>query len=258
MKLGAMNNPSCDLLGEIERIAAAGFDFIDLTLEPSKARSDQISVTAVKEAIRSTGIGVIGHTAYYLPIASPFDSLRESAVQEVEHCLRVFHELGITSVNVHPQNHVPLHSEEWVRERNVESIARLAALARSLGQTLLFENFPGAWSRAAFLKPVFEALPDLRFHLDVGHAHLDGPENRTAELLEAFGAITEHVHLSDNFGGHEDLHLPIGAGSIDWGEIVSLLKGAGYDGTITLEVFSRDVDYLYLSRDKVREMWMED
>jgi sugar phosphate isomerase/epimerase len=63
------------------------------------------------------------------------------------------------------------------------------------------------------------------------------------------------VHLSDNFGKREDLHLPLGAGAIDWRNIISMLKNSGYDGTITLEVFSQDRRYLLFSRDKLREIW---
>jgi hypothetical protein len=34
-----------------------------------------------------------------------------------------------------------------------------------------------------------------------------------------------------------------------------MLKSFGYDGTITLEVFSLDRRYLLFSRDKLREIW---
>jgi hypothetical protein len=33
------------------------------------------------------------------------------------------------------------------------------------------------------------------------------------------------------------------------------LKEAQYDETITLEVFSRDRDYLKISREKIKKMW---
>jgi sugar phosphate isomerase/epimerase len=73
--------------------------------------------------------------------------------------------------------------------------------------------------------------------------------------LQAFHDRLAHVHLSDNFGKREDLHLPLGAGAIDWRSIISMLKSFRYHGTITLEVFSSDRRYLLLSRDKLREIW---
>jgi len=33
------------------------------------------------------------------------------------------------------------------------------------------------------------------------------------------------------------------------------LKGVQYDETITVEVFSRDRDYLKISKEKIKRMW---
>lgn len=63
------------------------------------------------------------------------------------------------------------------------------------------------------------------------------------------------THVSDNQGGHDDLHLPLGVGRIGWPKIVRALKNVGYDGTITVEVFADDDDYLVMSRDKLRKLW---
>jgi sugar phosphate isomerase/epimerase len=47
------------------------------------------------------------------------------------------------------------------------------------------------------------------------------------------------VHLHDNRGGQskdDDLHLPIGDGTVDFPGIMASLLRVGYDGTMTLEV----------------------
>jgi sugar phosphate isomerase/epimerase len=98
-------------------------------------------------------------------------------------------------------------------------------------------------------------MSQLGFHLDVGHANLNVERNRTGQFLQAFRERLFHVHFSDNFGKSEDLHLPLGAGNIPWPKIIGLLKDSGYDGTITLEIFSADRRYLLFSRDKVRGLW---
>ncbi|MEW6557820.1 MAG: TIM barrel protein, partial [Elusimicrobiota bacterium] len=64
-----------------------------------------------------------------------------------------------------------------------------------------------------------------------------------------------HVHLSDNKGGYNDLHIPLGTGNVNWEDAVGLLKRIGYNNTITLEVFSRDRDYLLLTKQKVQKLW---
>ena len=40
-------------------------------------------------------------------------------------------------------------------------------------------------------------------------------------------------------------------------KVIPLLKKSGYDGTITLEVFSPDRRYLLFSREKLKEIWEE-
>ena len=42
---------------------------------------------------------------------------------------------------------------------------------------------------------------------------------------------------------------------IYFGRIFKELKMIGYNETMTLEVFSRDRDYLKISREKVAKMW---
>jgi sugar phosphate isomerase/epimerase len=101
-------------------------------------------------------------------------------------------------------------------------------------------------------------VPDLLFHLDVGHANLESEHNLTVEMASTFSDRLTHVHFSDNNGGDLDLHLPLGVGKIDWRWIVHILKRVGYDGTITLEVFAHDREYLVISRKKLRKLWDEE
>jgi sugar phosphate isomerase/epimerase len=255
VQIGAMNYPLNDLIEEIRFFGRNDFDFIDLTLEPPEAYSAAIEVSKVKKALDEYGLDIVGHTAYYLPFASPFPELREWAIKESERCLEIFHQLGTQKMNLHPFTRVSLHRREWIIERNIEAFKRVNERAKELGIKLMVENMPKIAHDVEDLKPIFDSIPDLGFHLDVGHANLNTKYNITSELLEHFGYILEHVHISDNKGGEDDLHLPLGAGMIDWTKIVEELKNFGYDGTITLEIFSQDREYLLISRDKFRRLW---
>jgi sugar phosphate isomerase/epimerase len=254
MKYGAMNNPMIDVYEEIALFADLGFDYIDLTLEPEQTYSATVDVARIAQALQSKNLGVVGHTAWYLPVASGFPEFRDLAIQELERCLRVFNDLGVSKVNLHPHLRVPLHDESWIIEHNVVALARLVDAGRQMGITVLLENMPG-FSHTRQLQPIMDAVPDAAFLLDVGHANLDTPYNRTDELLAAFGSRLRHVHVSDNRGGHDDMHLPLGVGNIKWPEIVAALKSVGYDETMTLEVFGDDDDYLVLSRQKIGKLW---
>jgi sugar phosphate isomerase/epimerase len=254
MLLGAMNNPMEDIVEEIALFADLGFDFIDFTLEPQRTYSGSINVRRVANALKNAGLGAIGHTAWYLPIASPFPEFRKLALRELERCLNVFHDLGVERMNLHPDSRAPLHSEEWVIAQNVEALAKLVAAAGRNGMKILVENTP-PFSRAAQIKPLLETVPEAEFLLDIGHANVGTPYNRTEELLANFGHRLGHVHVSDNRGGADDQHLPLGVGNINWEKKVRALKTVGYDGTITIEVFSDDNDYLVMSRNKLKRLW---
>lgn len=249
-----MNNPMIDVVEEIEAVADLGFDFIDLTMEPQAAYSGHFPIRKVRKALDRTGLKIIGHTAWYLQIASPFPEIREAVVREFERCLGTFYELGAKLMNIHPHTAAPLHDWEWIMSQNIATLSRLVSAAERLDMRIIVENTSN-FSRAIELRKLLDTVPGAGFHLDVGHAHLDTPYNRTEELVANFGDRLWHVHVSDNRGGRDDLHLPLGVGNINWSWVVKILKNAGYDDGITIEVFGDDPDYLTISRDKLRNLW---
>src|SRR3954469_17303156 len=102
MQIGMMNHPARDPLREIAWAAEHGFQFIDLTLEHPKTGADTVDSAAIRAALDNTGLGVVGHTAWYLPFASPVPRLRAAAIEEVISTFAHFARVGVTLVNVHP------------------------------------------------------------------------------------------------------------------------------------------------------------
>ncbi len=252
MKIGMMNNPRKDPVKEVEFARESGFDFIDLTLEHPFAHLSVVDRKELLKAIRESGLGVVGHTTYYLPFASPIGSIREAAVRDVIESLGFFKEAGAEIVTVHPDPGVGTIEPKTTVSLNALSFAMISDEARKMNLQIVVENVPGYFSTVEALKPIFKAVSSLGFHLDVGHAFIG--RNRYKQLLNAFGEKLLHVHLSDN-RMREDDHMPLGAGNINWEEVLRTLKKTGYDSTITLEVFSEDRRYLIASRDKLISLW---
>ena len=258
MIIGMMNNPQLDLLAEIAWAHEKGFGFLDLTLEPSEAHPRQVRVKQTRRALKEANLDIIGHTAYYLPWASPFETLRKAALKEMRSALEVFGELGACRVTVHPDKSIPFAlGSKGVWEKNLEALEAIEAIAAPLGIKIMLENMDRTFNTVDQIRDALARMPGLGFHLDVAHANLNVEKNRTEEFLRNFRDRLVHVHLSDNFGKSDDLHLPLRAGTIPWPKIIGLLKKSGYDGTITLEVFSPDRRYLLLSRDILRQLWEE-
>jgi sugar phosphate isomerase/epimerase len=257
MFVGAMNHPACDVIEEIAWMVSAELDFIDLTLEPPAAASWRVNAKEIRRALDDFGMEVVGHTAYYLPLASPIEELRRGVIEELKRCLDRFSVIGAKWMNLHPDRHVPMHDRSFVIERNIKTITELLPVSRDCGVGLMIENLPGDWNSVLQLSQLLDPLPELGLHLDIGHANLRVARNTTDEILRAYGARLRHVHLHDNKGGEADLHLPLGCGNINIHHQMQLLRSVGYDGTITLEVFSEDKHYLAYSRDVLRKVWEE-
>ena len=255
MLLGSLNNPALPLEHEVRRIADGGFDFVDLTLEPPG--SWPCDGGRVGALLRDAGLSAVGHTAPYVPIASPFPEMRAQAHELFRAAFETFATAGISLVNVHPDPMTRLFPIDEVRRRNAEAIAALADEAAGVGIRVMVENMGRSFRTVEDLAPIFDAAPAVGLHLDVGHAHMGrapGERNRTSSLLERFGERLVHVHVHDNFGA-DDLHLPLGTGSIDWDDVARSVKATGWDGTVTFEVFGREPAYLEVSRRVWLEAW---
>lgn len=257
MLIGTMNHPEKEVLDEIEWMSGLGMEFVDLTLEPPAAASWRVDTTAIRSALARHRMQVVGHTAWYLPIASAMEEVRHGAVAELRRCLYKFAEIGAKWMNIHPDRHTPFHPRSFYIERNLQSLRELLPDAEKCGVGLMVENLPGDYNSPEQLGELLDPMPELMLHLDIGHANLQVPHNMTGEILRAYGRRLKHVHLHDNKGGNADLHLPLGAGSLDLEETVCDLHECGYDGTITLEVFTPDKHYLAYSRDQLRKVWAQ-
>jgi sugar phosphate isomerase/epimerase len=257
MLIGTMNHPGRDVLKEVQWIAEMGFDFVDLTLEPPMGLPSRVDLKALRELLQKSKLQIVGHTAYYLPMCSPFESIRKASVEELKECVVAFAELGTRWMNIHPDRHAPMHDRKFIIDRNLQSLRELFVVADKVGVGLMIENLPGSFNTVKQLGELLEPLPQLGLHLDIGHANLLTDYNTTDELLKVYGSRLKHVHLHDNKGGSADLHLPLGTGNIELDYYVDALQASGYDGTITLEVFTPDRHYLDYSREILRRRWDE-
>ena len=258
MKIGAMNNPAQDPITEIEWIGRHGFDFVDFTLEPPDADPDMIDPEAVRSTLDKFNLGVVAHTAWFLPLGSPFGSIRRACLEEFRRCLKAAHRIGAAVMNTHYSKPPSSFSADDTVSCHAEVLAPLCDEATGLGITVVLEHIPhGGGNQLENIASILERVPLLRFHLDSGHAKLERSYDRWDEYLVRLGAKLRHVHLSEN-DGTEDQHLPLGAvprSTTNWPRHIRKLKATGYDETITLEVFAPQKEYLLLSRDVLKRWW---
>jgi sugar phosphate isomerase/epimerase len=264
MLYGAMNFPVRPVLDELEVLSGLGFDYLELAMDPPQAHYRVIREKKVEllTALDRHAMHVVCHLPTFVSTADLTDRLRETSLAEVLDSLETAVELKPLKVVLHPSTvrGLSVFMMEQVKEYLLKSLELIVEKADHLGLCLCIENmFPQYYSlvNAEDFVEVFERFPTLRLTLDTGHGQIESAgRKRTVEFIERFADRIYHVHASDNLGKADD-HLPIGAGVIDFQEVVKALKASGYDETVTFEVFSRDRDYLRLSRDKFSEMMEE-
>jgi len=262
MHYGAMNFPIKPVSDELTDIAAMGFDYLELTMDPPQAHYTTIRQQrdSILSALKTHSLYLICHLPTFVSTADLTDSIRHASLQEIFHSLEVSEELGCRKVVLHP-GHIGglgVYVKESVMARINESLDAIIGRAQSLGLAVCLENmFPRCH---AYFQPndfveILQRYPDLKLTLDTGHANIGAPGGRRIlKFIEKFGRRIGHLHVSDNFGERDD-HIPVGNGTIDFLKIVSALKKCGYNDTATLEIFTENRRELKKSRDRFEEMF---
>ncbi len=263
MKFGAMNFPVTPVLDEIEAFARLGFDYLELAMDPPMAHHSTLSSAraAITRALRVNDLGLICHLPTFLSTADLTESLRRASVTEMHRSLDVAADLGAKKVVLHPSmaGGMGAFILETVNAFAFEFLSEMVTAAKCLDITICLENmFP----RNRFgvepddFEAIFKVFPSLMLTLDTGHANIDDRRGRRLKsLVSRFGERIYHLHVSDNQGKLDD-HLAVGQGTVKFEDLVQRLKSAGYDGTVTLEVFDKNRKMLVESRERIKAMFL--
>lgn len=126
---------------------------------------------------------------------------------------------------------------EW--DRAVTGIREMATYAQQNGVKLAFEplnRFETDMINVVeqgnmFIEDV--GMPNLGFHLDTFHMHLE--EKNSGQAIRLAGEKIFHFHACEN-----DRGVP-GTGQVHWKEIAQALKDVKYDGPVVIESFTSQV-----------------
>lgn len=258
-----MNSPFSDVVEEIQSIASMHFDYVEITIEKPRSSIEILSSSKqrILELTKSYGIRLLAHVPWSFELGPPYSvhltSASEQYAQRIEKAVELAHEFGIDTISVHPPvlkrySHAP--EERRILRQYIIAAGELVSFAENLGCVICVENMDEESFSTEDLEELLSHVPGLGFTLDIGHANIGKlNDNRSTAYLMRFGERLRHIHISDNLGGFGDLHLPIGAGTIEFDKIFNVIRGMRYDGTMTVEVFAPDRTYLRISKDKIAE-----
>ncbi|MBN2106703.1 MAG: sugar phosphate isomerase/epimerase [Deltaproteobacteria bacterium] len=247
MKIGGRAHTAADA----EEIARAGFPFAEISLLDAHAfhggELEQLQAVAA-----AYGITYLAHGPEEGDALDP-DELRRSYLPQIQRLIDCAAELGAPLFTLHfwiDKRFIPAP----VIEKKIVLLRELADYAHGRRVQLCVENLS---EQPADLAPAFDAIAALGMTLDIGHGQLLTPCNTAHAFAGRYPERIRHVHAHDNRGGNspsDDLHLPIGQGTIDFTAILGCLKSCGFDGTITLEV---KPDHLRAGSAILQRIWQE-
>ena len=220
------------------RIAAAGYDGVEIPGEPSL-----LDARDIRRLLARHGLKPLGLTASCMvpatrrDLAHPDPAVRADAVRYVEHCVRFAAEIGAPLAQMLPSGETRLapvatRAEEW--EWSVEAMRQAAREAERAGVKIAVEPLnryeaylvTNADKALAYVAAVDS--PWVGMTLDLFHAHLEEPDVRKA-IRKAQPHLL-HVHIADtNRQG-------LGRGHLDVAACAHALQAAAYTGAVVVEV----------------------
>lgn len=222
---------------QINEVGELGFPFAEINVDDPETVARQME--HLLELKAKYGFFYLAH---YPNEGNPQDValLKQNFIPKMKKLMSLSSDLGVRKGTMH----------FWMDKRwappdliaaKTDLLAELVDHAEQNRMTLCLENLSS--QHDSFLD-IFNAVPELRMTMDIGHGELLSSENTSFGFMEHLFHKIEHIHVHDNYGGtsvKDDLHLPLGEGVVDYPKILGTLKEKGYDSTITLEVQPPDM-----------------
>jgi sugar phosphate isomerase/epimerase len=240
------------LEGTCARIAAAGYDGVEIPGEPQRWTAGEMRRLLAAAGLAPLGLTAsCGFPATRRDLAHPDPGIRRDAVRYVEDCLHLAAEIGAPLVQMLPSGETrlaPLATQEQEWAWSVAAMQEVSREAARCGVRICIEPLnryeaylvTNAADALAYLDAV--GSPWVGMTLDCFHANLE--ERDIAASLRAAGPRLWHVHVADTNRrglGHGHLNLaPIGAA----------LAAIRYQGAVVLEVMPPGPDPFQSLKDK--------
>ncbi len=253
MKLGYSTNAfvKYPLYQAVEMIASLGFAGVEIMadrphLYPPDWGHERLE--ALKSLISEKGLGITNLNSFtlfavgdtYLPSwIEPAEERRMIRVRHTLDCLNLASILGCTNISVPPGGPLMGMGRREALALFHKGIDMVAPRAQELGVKILVEPEPGLLleNTAEFREFIREVRSDaVGINFDMGHFFCAGEDPSAAfeELLPFVG----HCHLEDIGADRRHYHLIPSRGVIDFSKVLKTIRKTGYDGDISLELYT--------------------
>lgn len=182
---------------------------------------------------------------------SEYTRRTEDAFAQYSRYFEVGQRLGAKYFTFHGERRMGIDTDGGIIDRKLRVYRRLIETAAVYGLTFTQENV--AWCRSsdpAYLRQLYENVPDLRFTLDIKQAHRAG--HNWQQFVNAVGDRICNIHLND-FDQANSCLLP-GEGEMDYDAFFAILAKLGYDRQVLIEVYRDNFGSLDQIRQAVKRL----
>ena len=203
----------------------------------------------VKEIHETTDLVLSLHSPLSdINIASVNEPMWIESIKQIKECIEDAYEFIEDICVVHPGFFSPLSMQmpERAVDKAVAGLSELCDYAAERGLRIALENLTSAnMLMGRYPEELIQIVQgvnadNLGICLDIAHANTTKTLDEFLNTgVKADGVEIIHLHASDNFGA-EDLHLPIGQGSLDCKKMLKGINDYGYNGLMVMELYTFD------------------
>jgi L-ribulose-5-phosphate 3-epimerase len=211
-------------------IAEAGYQRVELSAVPGwtehvDVRHDPADVRAQLDGYGLTAVSISGHS----------DLTTSAGLEHGLAVVRWAERYGLPIVNTAIGGHAHVDESE---DAFMANIGTLADAAQAAGLVVALEIHGDLMATGALSAALLDRIahPAVKVNYDTANVeHYGGV--RAEDDLPAIAGRVANMHLKDMRGGKGDWDFPaIGEGHVDFGRVLEILRDAGYDGPLAVEV----------------------
>lgn len=244
------------LCAAVEIIAALGYEGVEILADVPHLFVQDATAADIEDLRRvlartglklaslnaNTATGFYGRTFWeplFEPsIANPDGEARRWRIDYSKKCIDLAQQLGSPCISLTAGRLASSISPEQSMDLLLTALQELVEYAGNRNIRLGLEYEPGLLiENCREMNWLLQQIdsPFLGVNLDLGHSHVQGED--AAAVVALFGERIVHVHLED-IGGRKHFHLIPGLGQVDFANIFRLLAASGYDGFVTVELYT--------------------
>lgn len=235
-----------------DHIAAITYDidFIELAIGEHEIKPTELDIQTVQNDLQDHEAGLVLHLPFRQPMATGVEIFNEAFNSYINQLLTSMAPFQAEKAVVHASCRDPEDMDE--RKRLEEQIRQIKKIGASHDVTICFENVgnfdgPQLHDLAAMLDDA-----DAAMCFDTGHAFDEQGQEAMEDFVSTYADLIEHIHLQDTRPG-QDLHLPLGAGDIDFEPVGDHLSSE--TASICLEIFTDDQTLMQDSMQRARRLF---